>query len=69
LKAITEALREIDDHDYEWRVFVEKLLIDAYIDNNKMERAKDFTMRLIKFIDTSIPKMFNEFFEFAVRRR
>ena len=67
LRKITHALREIDDPDYEWRVFLEKTLIDAYLDNDQTEEAVNLTESLLKFIDEKYPNYYDEFFEFMVK--
>ncbi len=62
----TQVLAEIDDPDYEWRVFLEKTLIEAYIDNQQMEEATKLAESLLKFIDEKYPNYYHEFFEFMV---
>lgn len=67
MKKITEALRDINDNDYEWRVFLEKTLIEAYLDKNNSKEAINVAASLFIFIEKNLPLMFDEFFEFMVR--
>jgi hypothetical protein len=67
LKALTEALREIDDADYEWRAFLERTLVEAYADNKQMDEANALARELLKFIRNYLPNTFEDFFEFLVR--
>ena len=66
LKTITKALREVDDADYEWRVFLERTLVEALLDGQQGDEASTLTSELIKFIQSYLPAAFEEFFEFIV---
>lgn len=67
LKKITSALKDIDDADYEWRVFLERTLVEAYIDNKQLDEANTLANSLIKFIQNYLPpSYFDDFFEFIV---
>lgn len=68
LQKIAQALREIDDPDYEWRVFLEKTLIEAHLDNDQTEEAVKLAESLLTFIDEKYPNYYDEFFEFMVTR-
>lgn len=68
LKKITGALKDIDDADYEWRVFLERTLVEAYVDNKQIDEANTLATNLIKFIQSYLaPSFFDEFFEFLVK--
>ncbi len=66
LNKIIESLREIDDADYEWRAFLERTLVEAYLDANQRKEAIRLSSELFKFIEKSLPIMYDEFFEFMV---
>ena len=67
LKIITESLKEINDNDYEWRVFLEKALIESYLDDHNSKEAINVAASLFMFIEKSLPAMFDEYFEFMVK--
>ncbi len=67
LKKATKALREIDDVDYEWRAFLERTLIEAYIDDNQFDKAKILASELCKFIKTHLSNAFDDYFEYIVK--
>lgn len=68
LKKITSALKDIDDADYEWRVFLERTLVEAYVDNKQIDEANNLANHLIKFIQSYLPQQFfDDFFEFLVK--
>lgn len=66
LKKITQALKDIDDADFEWRATLERTLIEAYIDNKQVNEANSLAAELNKFIKANVPNMFDEYFEFLV---
>jgi hypothetical protein len=66
LNRITQALNELDDADYEWRAFLEHLLIEAYLENKQDQEAKALAAELTKFIRKKVPQNFDEFFQFLV---
>lgn len=66
LKALTDSLREIDDADYEWRAFLERTLVEAYLDNKQLDEANVLAKELQRFIRNYLPDMFNDYFEFLV---
>ena len=72
LHRITIALREIDDLDYEWRVFLEKTLIEAYLDNKQLVEASKLANELLGFVEKKCVasmgvSFYDELFEFMVR--
>jgi hypothetical protein len=66
LKALTDALREIDDADYEWRAFLERTLVESYADNKQIDEANALARELLKFIRNYLPNTFEDYFEFLV---
>lgn len=66
LKIITQALKLIDDPDNEWRAFLEKTLIEAYLDNGQKLEASSLALELINFVQTNLADQFQEYFEFMV---
>lgn len=64
---ITNSLREIDDPDSEWRVFLEKTLVESYIDNNQHAEASKAAIQLLNYIETNNKSFYDEFFEFMVK--
>jgi hypothetical protein len=67
LRTLVDSLREIDDADYEWRAFLERTLIESYLDKRHIEEACSLASELSKFIQNYLPSMFEDFFEFMVR--
>ena len=63
---MTDALKEIDDADYEWRAFLQRTLIEAYIDNKQFEEANDLAWELLRFIRNYLPNTFDDYFEFLI---
>ncbi len=51
LERITRALREINDPDLEWRIFLEKTLVEAYLDNHQHPAATKLANDLLKFVE------------------
>ena len=68
LKKITDSLKEIDDNDYDWRFFLEKTLIECYLEVRETSEATRMTSSLLKFIEQFLPQMFDEFFEFTIHK-
>lgn len=68
LKKITDSLKEIDDNDYEWRLFLEKTLIEGYLENRETTEAARVASSLLKFIEKFLPQMFDDFFEFMIHK-
>ena len=68
LKKITDSLKEIDDNDYEWRLFLEKTLIECYLENRDTTEAARVASSLLKFIEKFLPQMFDDFFEFMINK-
>jgi uncharacterized membrane protein len=66
LKALTDALRTIDDADYEWRAFLERTLVESYAENKQTEEANELARDLLKFIRNYLPNTFDDYFEFLV---
>jgi hypothetical protein len=66
LNKITQALNELDDSDYEWRAFLEHLLVEAYLENKQEQEAKSLASDLAKFIRKNVPQNYDEFFQFLV---
>ena len=64
---ITNSLREIDDPDSEWRVFLEKTLVESYIDNDQHAEASKAAIQLLNFIETNNKSFYDEFFEYMVK--
>ncbi|CAF0909353.1 unnamed protein product [Brachionus calyciflorus] len=69
LKKLIESLRDIDDADYEWRAFLEKTLIEAYVDDKQINEANSLAIELLKFIENYLPNQYEEFFEFLVSKK
>lgn len=63
---ITQALGEINDADHEWRIFLEKTLVEALIDNNQHDEATKLANDLLKFVESKQPSYYEELFEFMV---
>ncbi len=59
LQRITRALREINDSDHEWRVFLEKTLVEALLDNQQHEHASKLALDLLRF-DTVFKAQFDK---------
>ncbi len=68
LKKITDSLKEIDDNDYEWRLFLEKTLIECYLEKRETTEATRVASSLLKFIEKFLPQMFDDFFEFMIHK-
>ena len=66
LNKIIESLREVDDNDHEWRAFLERTLVESYLDANEKKEAMRLSAELFKFIERSLPMIFDEIFEFMV---
>ncbi len=66
LLKITNALREIDDADYEWRIFLEKTLVEAYIDNKQKNEASNLAKQLLVLVQKTLPNYYDELFEYMV---
>lgn len=46
--------------------FLKQTLIEAYMDNNQMNEATSLAKDLAKFIQSYLPTLFDEFYEFLV---
>ncbi len=68
LLKITNSLREIDDPDSEWRVFLEKTLVEAYIDNEQHAEASKSAIQLLNFIEMNNESFYDDFFEYMVQQ-
>lgn len=66
LLKITQSLKEIDDADYEWRSFLEKTLIEAYLDDKKTTEANKLANELLKFTQSYMPENLDAYFKFLV---
>ena len=66
LKKITAALSDINDADYEWRVFLEKTLVEALLDNSQQTEAAACASNLLELIEKHHDSFYDEFFEFMV---
>ncbi|RNA03098.1 cilia- and flagella-associated 46-like [Brachionus plicatilis] len=68
LKIITQALQLIDDPDHEWRAFLEKTLIEAYLDSEQISEASSLASDLLNFVQKHLPDHFEEYFEFIINK-
>ncbi len=66
LEKITKTFKEIDDPDYEWRVFLEKTLIESYLDKNQKNEAITLANQTLILIESKLNNYYDEFFEFMV---
>lgn len=67
LKLITQSLRLVDDSDHEWRAFLEKILIESYLDNEQHSEASSLASDLLTFVAKYQNDQLEEYFEFMVK--